>query len=271
MEVTKLIKFITLIVVLCGICILLIFISPIPDQLRDGIIAEIVSGGILSAIVAGIFFYLQESSEFQASKNKAESFFKNNLLSDIEEVAERGASIWNLSGLNKFYFDGATINPLFDVYKNNLLSINDFSAYFPENTLIKEYNHFYRLTRKGYVLGEKLENIIRQHVRAEHHKQNIIAVNDNTTVMYIKGKLFVNLPDKDLIKHLEWQTVPERAKTMLAQFDSATNLKEVVAQLEEIRAKLMKSSDKIIQLAKQGYKNENSKNGSSKGWYRGQH
>jgi len=255
MEVNKLIKFIFLIVIFCGISIACIFISPIPEQLRDGIIAEIVGGGIFGAIVAGIFFYLQESSEFQASKNKAESFFDNNLLMDIEEVAERGASIWNLSGLNKFYFDGSSINPLFDVYQINHLSINDFSAYFPDNTLIKEYNNFYKLARKGYVLGEKLENIIRQHVRAEHHKQNLIAANDHTTVMYIKGKLFADLPDADLIKHLEWQTVPERATVMLTQFNGDTAVKEVVDSLKGIRVKLMKSSEKIIKLAKNNQKN----------------
>lgn len=260
MEIHKLIKFIALIIALCGICIVLIFISPIPEQLRDGIIAEIVGGGILGAIVAGIFFYLQESSEFQASKNKAESFFNNNLRLDIEEVSERGASIWNLSGLNKFYFDGSIINPLFDVYQSNFLSINDFSAYFPENPLIKEYNEFYKLTRKGYVLGEKLENIIRQHIRAEHHKQNLISANDHTTVMYIKGKLFANLPDVDLIKHLEWQTVPDRAKAMLSQFENASNVKKVVDELKAIRTKLMKSSDEIIQLAKHDQKPSKNKN-----------
>lgn len=250
MEVNKLIKFIALIVIFCEISIVIIFISPISEQLKDGIVSEIVGGGILGAIVAGIFFYLQESSEFQASKNKAESFFNNNLLMDIEEVAERGASIWNLSGLNKFYFDDSSINPIFDVYQTNYLSINDFSAYFPENILIKEYNYFYKSARKGYVLGEKLENIIRQHVRTEHHKQNLIVASDYTTVMYIKGKLFANLPDADLVKHLEWQAVPERASKMLEQFNNDASVKEVIENLRDIRGKLMQSSEKIIKLGK---------------------
>ena len=245
----KLFKFVFLIVLFCTISIVIILNVPINESLKDGIVAEIVGGGILGAMVAGIFFYLQESNEFQASKSKAESFFNNNLLADIAEVSERGASIWNLSGLNKFYFDGSFINPLFDVYQTNHLSINDFSAYFPENPLIKEYNQFYKLARKGYVLGEKLENIIRQHVRAEHHKQNLIAANDHTTMMYIKAKLFADLPDADIIKHLEWQTVPDRATTMLAQFKGDTTVKEVIDDLKETRIKLMQSSDVIIKLA----------------------
>lgn len=250
MELNKLLKFIALIVIFCGISIAVILASPITEQLRDGIIAEIIGGGILGAIVAGIFFYLEETNEYQASRNKAEAFFNNKLLMDIEEVAERGPSIWNLSGLNKFYFDGTSINPLFDVYQTNYLSINDFSAYFPDNLLIREYNEFYRTIRSGYVLGEKLENIIRQHVRAEHHKQNLIAANDNTAVMYIKGKIFANLPDADLIKHLEWQSVPERATKMLGYFSNDIMVKDVKRKLKEIRVKLIKSSEKIIKLSK---------------------
>lgn len=245
----KLIKFVLLIIFFCAVSIAIILYVPISESLKDGIVAEIIGGGILGAIVAGIFFYLQESNEFQASKNKAEAFFNNNLLADITEVSERGVSIWNLSGLNKFYFDGSFINPLFDVYQTNHISINDFSAYFPENSLINEYNQFYKLARKGFVLGEKLENIIRQHVRAEHHKQNLIAANDHTTIMYIKGKLFANLPDVDLIKHLEWQAVPNRATSMLNQFESDTNVKEIIEELKGIRVKLMQSSEVIIKLA----------------------
>lgn len=128
-----------------------------------------------------------------------------------KSTKERGSSIWNLSGLNKFYFDGSYINPLFDVYQSNFSLINDYIAYFPDNKLINKYNKFYKLTRLGYVLGEKLENLIRQHVRAEHHKLNLIAANDTNMVMFIKGNLFAKLSDAELIKHLEWNTVPDRA------------------------------------------------------------
>jgi len=250
MQENKLLKFIFFIVIFCGISIVAILVSPISEQLKDGIIAEIVGGGILGAIVAGIFFYLEESNEYQASKNKAKAFFDNQLLMDIGEVAERGPSIWNLSGRNKFYFDGSSINSLFDVYQTNHLSINDFSAYFPNHELIKEYNAFYKLARNGYVLGEKLENIIMQHVRSEHHKLNLISANDSTTIMYVKGRIFANLPDVDLIKHLEWQSVPERAIKMVEQFNGDMSVKEVIKKLTDIRVKLMESSEKIIKLVK---------------------
>ena len=249
METKKLLNFILSIIIICSVSIVIILIVPFSNSFKDGVIAEIIGGGILGTIVAGVFYYLEESDEYQANKSKALSFYMNKLLLDINEAKERGPSIWNLSGLNKFYFDGSHINPLFDVYQSNFNLINDFAAYFPKNKLIKKYNEFYKLTRKGYVLGEKLENLIRQYVRTEHHKLDLISASDISMVMFLKGKLSANLSEAELIKHIGWNTVPKKAIQFTNQLGSNPTAKNLLKDINEIRNLLIKFEKQIFKLA----------------------
>lgn len=246
----RLFCFIFTIIIFCSASIYFVKILPLDSSLQSNLISEIIGSGVLGSIVAGIFFYLAEESEYQASKNKAMAFYKNKLLLDINEAGERGPSIWNLSGLNKFYFDGSFINSLFDIYQDNFLSINDYSAYFPKDKLINTYNDFYKVVRRGYVAGEKLENIIRQFVRSEHHKLGLISANDKSMVMFLKGRLFANLPDTELIKHIEWNTVPDRATQFLDQLGKDSPTKTTITDLTNTRTKLVKLEKQILKLAK---------------------
>jgi hypothetical protein len=51
----KLIKFVLLIILFCAVSIAIILYVPISESLKDGIVAEIIGGGVLGAMVAGIF------------------------------------------------------------------------------------------------------------------------------------------------------------------------------------------------------------------------
>src|SRR4051794_40221334 len=120
MDIKKLSIFIFVIFIFCVLLILLfcLFLSGDTD-LRNGLIAETVGGGLLGSIVAAVFFYLQESDEYSTGKKKAKSFYDDKLILDLREAFDRNQSPWNLSGLNKFYFDNSRINSLFDIYQNN--------------------------------------------------------------------------------------------------------------------------------------------------------
>ncbi len=248
MKITKALKSSLVILILCVIIILVVLCLPITQSLKETVIAEVIGGGVLGVIVSGVFFYLEESNEYQASKDKAKSFYKNKLLLDVSDVKQRGPSIWNLSGYNKFYFDGSHINPLFDVYQDNFNSITDYNAYFPTDKLTTIYGELYKQVRKGYIVGERLENLIRQFVRAEHHKANMIAANDNRMVMYLKAKLFANISDDELKKHLEWKEIPNRANEFLAILSKDDNINSVVNELREIRTTLMDLEKEIFDL-----------------------
>jgi hypothetical protein len=242
-------KFILAVIILCIIGIFVTYLLPIPISLKDGITAEIIGGGVLGAIVAGIFFYLEESSEYQIGKTKSLSFVNNKLLLDIKEVSDRDPSAWNLGGRNKFYFDSSYINSLFDVYQANFAAINDYTAYFPKDTLITKYTEFYKQVRKGYVLGEKLENRIRQFVRAEHHKLNVDSINDEFMLMYIKGRIFTTITDSGLIKHLDWKSVPVRAQILVKELNNNDEVKKLIQELLNARKDLLKSEELIFKLA----------------------
>ena len=126
MDIKRLVVFIGIILAFCTslIVIFLVFLSG-NTQLRDGLIAETVGGGILGSIVAATFFYLQEADEYHADKKKSKSFYDDKLILDLREAFDRRESPWNFSGLNKFYFDNSRINSIFDIYENNFEKINE--------------------------------------------------------------------------------------------------------------------------------------------------
>lgn len=196
MENKKLSIFIGIFIAIC-IALIVVFSYIFYDntQLRDSLIAETVGGGILGSFVAGMFFYLQESGEYQTSKKKAYSFYEDKLFLDINEVFDRSPSAYNFSGLHKFYFDASRINALYDVYDSNFKEINDYLAYYPENKLVNIFKEFYKEARKGYVLGEKLEGAIYQIVRSENHKKQLNDHYDFNVRGYLKGHLFVRMQE----------------------------------------------------------------------------
>ncbi|NCN59002.1 hypothetical protein COW99_03090 [Candidatus Roizmanbacteria bacterium CG22_combo_CG10-13_8_21_14_all_38_20] len=251
----RLLKFLLAISLLCLIAIVVINLcTSLSQSLKDGITAEIVGGGIVGGIVAAVFFYLQESDEYQASKMKANSFFEQKLLLDIQEAMDRGPSLWNLSGANKFYFDGSLVNPLYDIYQSNFDQINNHHAYFSKNELINKFDEFYKTTRKGYVLGEKMENLVYQNVRSDHHKRGLISANDPATSSYIRGKLFADMSDEELCKYLEWQSVPERAIELYKTFEKSKDVINLISEIKEIRETLITQIEEIKELRKNSFK-----------------
>lgn len=250
----RLIKFIVGLVLLCGLGIVVInHCTNFPQTMKDSLTVEFVGSGLLGGILGFLIFYLQESDEYQASKTKAKSFFEQKLLLDIQEVIDRGDRLWNLSGANKFYFDGSLCNPLYDVYQTNFDQINNHHAYFPENELVKTLDAFYKTIRKGYVLGEKMENIIYQNVRSDHHKRGLISANDPSTRSFVRGRIFADMKPEELCKYLEWKSVPERVTELYSAFEKNTDVNDLVKKIREIREELLKLIKKLESLHKKEY------------------
>lgn len=246
MDIRRLTVFIGIILAFCAslIIIFLIFLSG-NTQLRDGLIAETVGGGILGSIVAATFFYLQEVDEYHANKKKSKSFYDDKLILDLREAFDRSESPWNFSGLNKFYYDNSRINSIFDIYENNFGEINEYSAYYTEDKLITVFKEFYREARKGYVLGEKLEGEIYQVVRSENHKRGLISANDPSYQAYLKGHLFAKLPDDMIFKYLEWTRLPDAMPQVIEVVNNRSEIAKLIADVMTVREKLLKK-EKII-------------------------
>lgn len=246
METKRLAIFIFVILIFCGVLIFLFntFFSGDPS-LRDGLIAETVGGGILGAIVAAIFFYLQEADEYHTNKKKAQAFYEDKLILDLKEAFDRSTSPWNFSGLNKFYFDNSRINSLFDVYQSNFDAINEYDAYFPKNELLNIFKEFYREVRKGYVLGEKLEGEIYQLVRKENHKRQLIAANDFGYQAYLKGNLFAGLSDDVILRYMEWNRVPDTIPQVLEVAKNSSEILSLVKDIKKVREHLIEKEKRI--------------------------
>lgn len=246
MDIKKLLTYIFIILLICTAIISVLLLSLSGNtQLRDNLIAEIVGGGILGSIVAGFFFYLQESGEYQTSKKKAVSYYEDKLILDINEVFDRSPSPFNFSGLHKFYFDGSRINALFDVYESNFKDINNYTAYYPENQLVNTFKVFYKEARKGYVLGEKLEGVIYQIIRREHHKRQVNNLNDARGQGYLKGHLFASMNDADIIKYLDMSSVPERMSEIVVAFQDDSQAVQLLTEVKTAKKNLLKREAEI--------------------------
>ncbi len=111
------------------------------------------------------------------------------------------------------------------------------------------YSKFYRLTRKGYVLGEKLNNRIYQIVRAEHYKRKVHSANDFKMRSYVKAKLFANFSEEAINKYLEWEKTPERTGEVLKAVSDDEVVTSLIDETRNIRKKLVNMTRKISRLS----------------------
>jgi len=232
------------IALLCVVSILFIQYLPLTSTLKEAVIAEIIGSGILGGIVASVFFYLQELTTHQSNKTKASGFIAR-LTSDIKESFNRGASAWNLSGNNKFYFDNSIVNSLYDIYDKHSVSITEYQDYLKDNKLIKLLNSIYEKTREGYVIGEKIDNVLYQIVRVHHHKLNVISANDYRMISYLKAKLVANFSDEDVARYLEWQQAPDRANDLLKAATEDSNISSLIKDVMSVRQELLQEIEKL--------------------------
>ncbi len=244
----KLLQILILDILVSVFGILSVLLITRPGNFQENLITTIIGSGMIGAIIAGSFYYLQETSEAEASKKKAQSFYQTKLIADIADVKQAGPTLWNLSGAETFYFDQTLINALFDVYRSNFDRANEYLAYFPDDALVGNLKALYVEARKSYIKGKKLDNIINQTVRQHHHSKGLIGANDISTRSYIKAKLFADLTDDSVCKHLEWNAVPERASEALELVRVIEEANKLIKQLQKDRKQIAKIADNIVQI-----------------------
>lgn len=238
LDVKRLLISIVGIIIFCSLCIFAINMSSLNPALKNSLSLEFIGSGILGAIITAVFFNLQRSDEFDASKIKAETFFKNKLLVDLHDVIDRNPSLWNLDGGKKFYLDASRINSFFDVYQDNFNLANDYSAYFPNQKIINNLNKLYLKVRHCYVLGEKLDDLFRAIIRQIHHSKSIHPANDYDRVKYIKGKLFADIDDEGLKTWLNWTDIPPEAQEALTYSRTQKTITDLISELKQCREEL---------------------------------
>jgi hypothetical protein len=218
-----------LIALICAASIILVNWLGIDQNLKYSLIAEIVGSGIVAGLISYFFFELQNANEYEASKNRAEAYYKKKALPDIQEVFETEQSIsWSIDLGKDFYLSASLINPLYKAYEENLDVVIDYQSYFPDDILLRSMDALYLLARKTYTQGALLDNNLRRLIRVEHHKLSIHQMNDGTMLQYLKVKLFAGVSDEEVIQYLDWDTIPDRANDMV---DAAQANDEIKARL----------------------------------------
>lgn len=169
----------------------------ISGNLYDNLFGGVVSAGFVGFIVSVVVILIQEQSNLLAKKQSARVFYETRFLPDIRELFSRNMSEWNLDGGKKFYFDNSYANSIYDLYEKYSEGIFDYHKQFPSNRKVGSVKLIYEKTRMGYVLGEKLDQLISEVIRLELAPKNILEHMDIFYLRYMKAKLFTNKP-------LEW-------------------------------------------------------------------
>lgn len=241
-----------LIAFMCVGGILIVNWLSIDQNLKYSLIAEIVGSGIVAALISYFFFELQNANEYEASKNRAESYYKKKALPDVQEVFETEQSIaWSIDLGKDFYLSASLINPLHQAYEANFDVVVDYQSYFPNDVLLGNMDALYMLTRKAYVQGALLDNNLRRLIRVEHHKLSVNQMNDSRMLQYLKAKLFAGVSDEEIIQYLDWDSIPDRA---VAMFAIAQANEEIEARLQVLQS-LRESALKLTEVVK-GLKDE---------------
>lgn len=212
------------------------------NTLRDNITAEIIGSGIFAGFITYLFFRLQNASEYEASKIKAESYYNKKALPDFKEIFEdQSGRGWSLNLGYDFYLSSSVTNNLFKTYEENLDIVIAYESYNPEDVFLKSMEAFYILVRKIYTLGKLSDDRLRSIIRAEHHKQSVISMNDGDMFRYVRAKLFIpNIDDEEIIKNLDWDQVNERAANIIKIAKADKVLMECLEKLTEFRSAVLK-------------------------------
>ena len=244
----KLIKLLLVIVFFCVTSILIvlcIFYNNL--NLRDSLISTIVGSGMFGAIVASAFFYLQESNEYNKEKNDIKNLFENKIILNLKEVEIKGPTIYSLDNQKRFYFDGSCINNLFKICDEDIISIKKYFKYFPNDKMAEALLGFYKGTKIGYIAGEKLDEKLKNLIRASHYELGVDSVNDSSVLMYVKGKIYINEDDKNLAKWLGYKDVPERLKKITEEIKSNDDIKKLLEVINTSKELILKLEKFIIE------------------------
>jgi hypothetical protein len=229
-------KSLVLIALICAASVLFVNWLGIDQNLKYSVIAEIIGSGIVAGLISYFFFELQNANEYEASKNRAESYYKKKALPDIQEVFESEQSIsWSINLGKEFYLSASLINPLYNAYEENLDVVIDYQSYFPNDVLLKSLDALYLLSRKVYVQGEILDNALRRIIRVEHNKKAIHQMHDGTMLAYVKAKLFAGVPNEEVSQFLDWSNIHDRTEGMIQVIEKDASIKAMLEQLQALR------------------------------------
>ena len=104
-----------------------------------------------------------------------------------------------------------------------------------------------REAKAGYVSGEKLDNLILRAVRDEHFKTNTDRTNDSYVMKYIKGKVFTNSTDAEILKYLDYgnNKIIPKLKKIMKVVESNPEFQRIKGEIIGQNKKLLKTESEI--------------------------
>ena len=248
MKIKRLIQFLLNIIAFFVLLIALVFVSSLDYTFKEQLIVEFIGSGLMAAIVSGFFFFVQETGEYQAKKQKSDNFLTYELIPTFKESISRGKSLWMIDSGKEFFFDSSFINPFFDLINKDINEIRDCFSYYPSSHLLNKLLGFYSKARRGYVLSEKTESYLRRFIRVYNHGRGLDLVSDPSVIMYIKGKVFAEQPDEVLVKYLYAKSIPDFMHEAAEVVGHDKELSRMLKELNIVREDLIEDTKNIIDL-----------------------
>ncbi len=166
--------------------------------LEENVIGNIIGSGLIALFVSLGLHKFQENLKKAEERKQAFTFYKRRVIPKLKELFSRNPSDWNLNGGKKFYFDNSYANSIADLYE---YLQDDLNTSYDNLKIYKLFSLFEQLHNEllsGYVIGEKLDNIIFKIVRIKNATVDIQEHMDNYYTRALKGLLFTSLPIEEI-------------------------------------------------------------------------
>jgi hypothetical protein len=217
---------------------------------RKDLISTVVGSGLFSGIITGLFLYLQESNKIVNIKQELESYYHDELLTELRRIINKDIPRYNFSDGKRFYLGYTFANPLYDLTRKDKSKILQYLSFCSANRICEILIEIEYLLDGAIPTFGMLDNKLGDIVRTNHHKANIGSINDPKAVQYLKASIFTDITKDNILKYIDEKKIPERMIEMKKKALRDKQVAKYKSVVETTRAKALKNDVQLIKLLK---------------------